>query len=288
MPPTEYGTRVEAIPGTPSPYGLLSAATILEPSDPHELNGIEWEPLSCAAALTTDYCSDDPEFDPTKTFVDGGGTRTAAPVTVYYGRKCSPLGQDFSEASTYARAGLAIGEPAALEGWFQTNVLAVEATDLTPAGGAVTPAQALGILEGFLGLEYGGVGVVHVPLSLASVFGAANVLLDKGTRRETWPGNLVALGAGYEVNSGPEAAPADTFWVYITGPVVVRRAGADTPAGGDRDALDVSLNDRYVLAERTSVISYECVVGAVQVLRAVGGAGAGSGDVGEAIDGGSP
>lgn len=293
MPSTELRTRVEAIPGTPSPYGLLSAATVLD-AQGHELLGIEWEPISCAAALTTDFCSDDDEFDPTKTF-DRSGRATASPVTVYYGRDCGPIGQSFDEAAAYVRAGLAIGEPAALEGWFQTNVLSVNAEDLTPAAGAMSPAQALGVLEAYLGTNYGGVGVVHIPVGLAAVFGAAGTLLDKGARRETWAGNLVALGAGYGVNVGPVTSsgdPAeagdDAFWVYITGPVVVRREAVDVAARGDRDVVDVVLNDRTMLAERTSVISYECAAAAVQVKRvvALGGAAPGDDDL-DAIDGGS-
>lgn len=292
MPTTAQRTRVEAIPGTPSPYGLLSAATVLDSTDPHELLGIEWEPLSCATALTTDYCNDDPEFDPTKVF-DRGGVDTAGPVTVYYGQDCPPMGRTFDEAATRVRSGLAIGEPAALEGWFETNVLSPAATDLTPAAGPMSPPQALAVLEGYLGVNYGGVGVVHVPIGLAAVFGAAGILLDKGARRETWAGNLVALGAGYEVNVGPVSssgdptdAAADAFWVYITGPVTARREAVDVLARGDRDALDIVLNDRYMLAERTWVLSYECAVAAIQVARVVGTGGGGSGDTD--IDGGTP
>lgn len=44
---------IEAPPLTPLPYGILSAAVVRDPSDPHEVAGVTWEPQFCGAAHGT-------------------------------------------------------------------------------------------------------------------------------------------------------------------------------------------------------------------------------------------
>lgn len=44
---------IEAPPLTPLPYGILSAAVVRDPSDPHEAAGVTWEPQFCGPARTT-------------------------------------------------------------------------------------------------------------------------------------------------------------------------------------------------------------------------------------------
>lgn len=269
---------VEAIPGTPLPFGLLSAATVLEPTDPHELNGVEWQPLSCADAHNTDWCSDDPEFDYTKIF-DRGETLYAPPVTVYYGRDCTTIGETAEEAETRARAGLAIGEARALEAWLWENTLTSEAVDLTPAAGAVELAVGIGILEGALAASYGGVGVLHSPANASAPMACNSQMYLSGGRMLTWLGNIVSLGAGYTntaIGSSGDPDPAETgeAWLMISGPVIIRRDGVNVP-GDLNDGVDITLNDRFVLAERTSVVGVECGVFSILVTLAAGG-GSGS------------
>lgn len=281
MPIEMLSTRVEAIPGAPLPHGLLSVATLLEPEDPHELLGVQWSPISCAEAETTTWCPPGDEEVQPKTF-SGGGIAYAEPVTVYHGRVCSPIGQTYEEAVEYARAGLAIGEPRALEAWFLGEVLAPNATDITPVSGAVSIVDGIGALEGWLAMTYGGVGVIHAAAGLAASLGSGHQLVREGARYTTWLGNYVALGAGYELaNVGPdgEDAPAGTSWMYITGPVVGRRDGVNLTPDTDSQSIDIQLNDRYVLAERTWVLGYECAVGAINVISA-GCCGAGSAEAG--------
>lgn len=271
MPETFNGTRVEAIPGTPLPYGLINAANLILVDDLHELNGVAWVPMSCAEAQATDWCADDIA---TKTFA-GTEPAQANPVTVYYGHRCSPIGQARDEAETYARAGLSIGEPRALEAWVQTTLLAPAATDLTP-GGPVPAATGVSLLEGALAVDYGGVGVLHAPAGASALLAAGSQLVREGARMITWLGNRVALGAGYQVsNVDPNGDPADpgVLWLYISGPVTIRQQQPDVPGAnptGEQHApwegvIDTTLNDRYVLAERTSVVQVECGVFAAAI-----------------------
>jgi hypothetical protein len=273
MPEPFIGQRVEATPGAPLPYGLITAATPVLVTDLHDLNGVEWEPMSCAEAQTTSWCP--PPEDP-KLFTSGGLLQ-AQPVTVYYGYKCPPVGKPKPEADTYARAGLAIGEPRALEAWVQENVLVPAATNLTPGGPLPVPS-AVSLLEGTMAVAYGGVGVIHAPAGASALLAAEHQLVKEGARMLTWLGNRVALGAGYQAaNLDPNGDPAEpgTFWLYISGPVTVLQEQPDlpgrqpSPPSGVEQAwqgvIDTVLNDRYVLAERTSVVMVECGVFAVQI-----------------------
>lgn len=263
-------TRVEAVPGVPSPFGLLSVATIVPPGDPHEMAGVKWLAMSCAAASVTPWCVTEVDDDVAEFYPKEFQRPTevyAPPVTVYHGYECATIGQSYDEARTYALSGLTLGEPYALESWLWSDVLAPAATDLTPVGGAVGLAAGVGALEGALGEVYGGIGVLHVPLGAGTPLGATGSLIRDGARTRTWVGTLVALGAGYAVNTGPDGEPAaeGEAWIYISGPVVVRREEPNVVPDGDDGAVVIATNDRQVLVERTSVVGVECSVYAVRV-----------------------
>lgn len=289
MPARGNSTYVEAIPGTPLPYGLFSAATVLEVTDPHEMMGVEWQPMSCADAHNTDWCNDDPEFDYSKIF-DRGETLFAPPTTIYYGRDCTVPGETADESETRARAGLAIGEGRAIEQWTWEELLAPIAVDLTPVAGAPSVAAGVGILEGALAATYGGVGVLHAPAATSALLARDYQMYLSGARMLTWLGNVVSLGAGYPntipgTSGDPDPAPAGEAWLLISGPVIIRRAAVDTPGGDDganqfgSGTIDITSNDRFVLAERTSVVGVECGVFAVLVdLEATSGGGGGGDD----------
>ena len=267
MPTEAVATRVEAVPGVPAQFGLPSVWTLVPTVDPHELAGVRWQPLSCAGAYVTPWCPGDIDEPYPKDF-DSPEVVYAPPVTVYAGDVCSPIGSSRDEAVARARTALMLGEPRALEEWVWANLLAAGAQDVTPATGAVGLAAGIGLVEGELGNLYGGIGVVHLPLSIMTPAGAAGALIQRGQRMVTWAGNLVAGGAGYYLNTGPdgEEAPAGEAWVYASGPVVVRRQDPpDVIPDADNESIDITYNDRYVLAERTTVVGVECAIVATRV-----------------------
>ncbi len=250
----------------PLPHGILSGcAEVIDVTDPHELLGTDWQDGSCADAHSWTWC-DDPPPDPApeKEFTRPK-TCTAAPVTVYTGVQCNPVGRTYQEAVEHAREALRMGEQRALEAWVQSELLcplaSVPGNDLTPAAGAVNIAQGVAALEGWLGEHYGGVGVLHVPAGAAALLGCCNVVhLDGGSAR-TLMGNCVIMGSGYGINVGPPGclpAEAGEAWLYITGPIRVRREGVFTVPEEDAESVRIATNDRFVLAERGFVVELAC------------------------------
>lgn len=268
MPPSNIRQYVEAIPGTPLPHGLVSAATVVEATNPHEMLGVEWEPLTCGMAGTTDWCVDgegegEGEGDGEKDF-DQPGVETAGPVTVYYGTRCPPVGIGFEDARNRATAGLLLGEQKALESWFWTNVLSVRIEeDLTPPSGPIPIVPALGMLEQHLAENYAGVGVIHAPVGLGAWIPR---LRHEGARLTTKVGNRVVLGAGYGISVGAINYETNVAWLYASGPVILRREPSPTTLpGNESESVNIVVNDRVILAERTWVPAVECTVQAIRV-----------------------
>lgn len=271
-------SRVEAIPGIPLPTGILTNATTIVDvgGDSHELMGVDWLPQSCCDA----YCWEDscpPGENPGSPgpLQDKHFCRpqwhSAAPVTVYSGVECSTIGFGYDEAVTQATTALQLGQQRALEQWTWTNVLAPRAVDRTPPSGPVGVAQAVGLLEGWLAAEYGGLGVLHVPAAAGALLASNSLVRHEGARLRSNPiGHNIVVGAGYQVNTGPDGQPAPegTVWLAISGPVTVRREAVHVVPGSDRESVRIQTNDRMVLAERTFVVQVSCAV--VMVLACLG------------------
>lgn len=265
---------VSPISGVPSPYGLLGGCTeVVSVTDPHELNGTDTLSRSCADSNLWQDCPA-PEFpNPGAKTFDRPRSCTYEPVTVYAGVTCSAFGLSFQEGQEYALEQLRLGEQRALEAFYMERVLCGYAAgnDLTPAAGALSIAAGVGVLEGWLASNYGGMGVLHVPA------GAAALLSSH--RLASWPvddespytlaGNCVVIGAGYAVNVGPAdpgpgcvIAPSGEAWLYITPPVRVRRDAPSLVFTDEGHSLNTSTNDRYALAETTFVVETACCMAA--------------------------
>jgi hypothetical protein len=251
MPPAGLRRRVEAIRGTPLPHGILGGCVeVIDVRDVHELLGTEWQPLSCADAHDWDWCPEEESpgespGGPVEKEFSRPSVCTAAPITIYAGATCGAIGWSYREAVQHARETLRMGEQRALEEWFLRDVLCPMAVDLTPAAGAVSIAQGVAALEGWLGETYGGRGVLHVPAGAAALLGCCNLV----------------MGSGYSVNVGPPdctQAPAGEAWLYITGPIRVRRESPVVVPGSDVESMRITTNDRFVLAERTFVVEVAC------------------------------
>ncbi|MGY3199716.1 cupin [Streptomyces sp. TE5632] len=266
--------RVEAIPGRPLPYGILGGCTdVRDVTDEHELLGVEWLALGCCPVnVWNDPCvgaEESPGAPMQKEFCRPVAEH-ADPITVYAGAECSAMGWSYTEAREHAEASLELGEQEAVELGFWTNYLAVNAEDLTPAAGPVNIAQGVAALEGCLAEQYGGAGVLHVPAGAAALLGCCNLVhREPGGNPTTLAGNCAVIGSGYSTaNTGPGNIPADpgTAWLYITGPVVVRRGPAMTIPHRPGPSVNIRTNDRRVLVERTVVVATTCTVCAIQVV----------------------
>lgn len=263
MPSAGLRKRVQAVPGVPLPHGILGdCVDVVDATDPHELLGTDWMPRSCADAHDFEWCHPDGTSGPSPKQFDRLGPCSAPPVTIYSGATCNPIGWSYDEATEQATETLRMGEQRALESWFMREQLCTmaAANDLTP-GAALPIAQGVAALEGWLAETYGGQGVLHVPAGAAALLGCCRVVqLDQSAPR-TLMGNCVILGSGYAVNVGPPdcaQAPDGEAWLYITGPIRVRREAPIIVPDTDAASVRTTTNDRFVLAERTFVVEVAC------------------------------
>ncbi|QKW06936.1 cupin [Streptomyces sp. NA04227] len=277
--------QVEAIDGTPLPHGILTTpcTDVRDVADEHELLGVEWLALGCCPVRSwTDPCLDESPGDESPGDESPGDespgskqfcrpeTEYAEPITLYAGAECSTIGWSYEEAREHAEATLALGEQKALEAAFWRRKLTRYAIDLTPDGGPLTVSQGVAALEGCLAESYGGVGVIHIPASAAALLGCCDLALENPATGalSTLAGNCVVIGAGYSAeNTGPGGTPADpgTAWLYITGPLVIRRGPSVTTPDRPGPSVNIRTNDRRVLIERTFVVGTTCTVCAVNV-----------------------
>lgn len=215
---------------------------------------------------------------------EGVGLVTGVPFAVYHMFKCGAVG-GYDRGAERARRALMGGEGRAVER-VMGQLLAADDTgvDITP-----TPGTAVSIVDGIAKLEkwsaanYGGVATIHMPRDVALVAYAAGALVRVSTRLETGLGSRVAAGAGYDTLQGPDgagAAGADEAWLYVTGQVVARR-GAVIEVGPQLQTAPRD-NSFLALAERSYVLTTECIVGAILV-STLDPENAGGG-----VDGGTP
>lgn len=274
--PAGLRSYVEAISGRPLPHGILGASctTIIDVPEGdriHELNGVEWLALGCSPArVWTDPCETSPPGTAQAKVFARPEPEHAAPIIVYSGAECSAPGWSYEEARAQAVASLALGEQAAVESGFWSTTLTASAVDLTPAEGPVSVAAGVAALEGCLAESYGGVGTLHVPAGVAALLGCCNVLREDPASGAlvTLAGNCAVIGAGYSaLNTGPGNTPADpgTAWLYITGPLVIRRGPVDVIPDRPGPSVNTRTNDRRVLVERTYVVGTTCTVCAISV-----------------------
>lgn len=260
-------------PITPHRFGLLSAALVIEETDPHFECGVVYQTTACATAVSwVDVCPPDtPVAKPE-------GTQTAlaegTPFAVVANWDCGLLGMTMAEHEQAARDALICAEGRAVEEAYYSGsagndpYLADEpCTTLNTTGTAVSLYAGVGMLEEALGTDYCGVGIIHAPRALGAMASRFHQTFGAGAQLRTALGNLWAFGAGYG-NTSPAgvAAPNGVGWVYVTGMVTIRRSEIfltpPTPVAG----VDRATNQMEIRAERIYVITQEpCVCAAVAV-----------------------
>lgn len=273
-----FRSAVPHIPGRPSPYGLLHNPCIeVVTGSVHEMNGTDSLALACGSTGLWYQCdatpgSPTPDNPAAKTF-DRPTAAVYEPVSVYAGLTCSTFGFSFDEGQVAVLEQLSLGEQRALESFYMERVLCGYAAgnDLTPAAGALSSTVGIGLLESWLATNYGGVGVLHVPIGAAAMLGRDRIVNEFGdpTGLRTLAGNCVVLGGGYSANLGPatpgpgcEVADAGEMWIYITPPVRVRRSDPVLVAANEGQSVRSATNDRFALAESAFVVETACPIAA--------------------------
>jgi hypothetical protein len=267
---------VPAIVGEPAPHGLLGGCVpVVTATDVHHLNGTDVMATSCATAHPWQDCPEEGNgwTNPEAKIFDRLETCTFEPMTAYAGAECSVIGLSFEELRAAALDQLARGEQAAVEDWFMRRWLVddTHTVDLTPPAGAVHIVNGIGLLESWLGTEYGGQGLIHAPIGTASLLAMhrQTAFPTDETCPTTLAGNSLILGAGYAANLGPttlptppEPAPAGEAWLYITPPMRIRRDERYIAQSQRWMTVDTVVNDQRVLAESTFVTEVACCMAA--------------------------
>lgn len=289
---------------TPLPFGLLTTLgpQVRTPGDSRWQNGVQFESVCAAGDTTYDDClvvtgagAPPPPAGP-KSATAALVRRGANPFTVYAEIDCSAVGfwdrsQELAETALgeveefqVERAlwtGLAGGVVGVLPHLAANAAIVDGDITLQTAATTVSGAAVFDVVEGIGELEralaecFHGVGVIHVPRSLAPALADANLLVRDGFRYLTPNGNLVVLGSGYTGSSPSGISTGGSDWVYATGPLFIYRSGVEiTPPVS---TLNRNNNDVAVIAERTYVIGWDCCHLAINI--STGGAvtgGAGS------------
>lgn len=159
-------------------------------------------------------------------------------------------------------ARLASNEEIFSSGLGTSVMLQSAATVVGPTGTPLDLVEALQRVEAQFRACYGdGLGVVHIPVSLGLMGWRSNAFKADGPILRTQTGHRVSLGAGYtgfgpgSDTSGGESPPANTAWIYMTGPVVAYR-GQVNVLGDFTASFDRASNTITYIAERTWVLGW--------------------------------
>lgn len=263
----------------PLPFGLLSAAVVIDDDDPHLYGGVTYETLTCGVAhLTEQACFDGAATDPAPddlTVDDGVPYTHGDTFPVYALHQCRLIGGGWDDAKRVAGAKLAAGESRAVElGFANANLYQTGsgAPDLTPtAGTALLPIEAVALVEEWAADHYSGVPTLHAARSTGTILtNRAGVGAEsRNGRLTTGLGSVVAAGAGYHAAS--EAAidgvtpGAGERWLFVTGTVVVRRGPVTFTDPIRVTTAGAPLNEFAILATRAVNVTAECILGRILV-----------------------
>lgn len=256
----------------PVRFGLFSTSVVVEEQNAHWQNGVEWEPVACSKAGTTECeCSGESPAVPAKTYRNGTPTVEVAPFTVYGSFECSPIGR-WGDGQQRALAHLLAGEERAVETAIGTGEAGADpnftqAVDVSPSDGA-SIAEGVAILEQYLGANYHSIGVIHMSRREATYAKAADVVCcpsNGDSQLRTALGTFIAAGGGYDGQSGPTTPGPDQAWIYATGRPHIRRSAPFMTPPDRKAALDTEFNNLRFLVERTYTVGWDCVTAAVLV-----------------------
>lgn len=270
--------RTVVVPEPAAPrFGLESVIRWL-PVDPKVFMGVQFQTGRCDAARLTSALQCDPDESPFGVPKESARTFeivTASPFAIYGEDECNPVGRSAEEAFARARRHLETGRGRALERAVQFGeagnepTLVNDATDITPAGGAVSLRDAIGRAEQYLAENYGGVGVLHMDRRTVAHAMTDGLIFVNGEQLQTVFGTLVAAGGGYDLAVGPDEDPSESpsvgHWIYVTGAVFGWKSAVEDVPGTYSGSIDRGTNTQIVLAEQVFVVAWECVAAAIQV-----------------------
>lgn len=279
---SDGGIEVSGPPCRVPRYGLASVADETNHTDDEWTRGLEWDEIACGydPGVLSGQCPPLLEAQ-TKTAERGFSTLVASAFTVYAGWECSAGTLRSGKAWDYAEQLLQRNWWKALESTFWTGLdqdgtesessLAFNAAtvDLTPSEGALSITAGIAALEDYAADCSGCEPIIHAHRGFGTYLAERGLIDPDGEMlRLKGSGSPYVSGVGYGVTGPAGVAPgAGEAWIYVSGSVAVHSGPQFfTPERGDlAGAVNRSVNDMTVFAERSAAIQVGCCVGAVLV-----------------------
>lgn len=168
-------------------------------------------------------------------------------VTTFAADECDLLVRSRDEVRVRAQQVHRLQEPNQVEVELAGRML----TDAGTPGEVVDAVAAVGKLEGLLA-ETGTVGMIHASAELAAVAAKDGLVRYNNGRLVSPLGHTWVFGGGYVTALGAKLVATSKTYGW-RGPVVLR------------DAPSLVVNEFHAIAERSLVIGYEALVGAVTI-----------------------
>jgi len=259
------------------PYGLFSVVTPRDLPRHADDYGLEYQSPYCAP-LPSSYAVSCTPASKSSALTGSYTTVTGDPFVVLAGMECGAMtsagnGQSPDEYTReFVIAKLKGFEQRLVESVFSRG-LSGQAPGLSTTAGVVTVptpttdnlVNAIQALEGAYAAAFGLPGVIHVPAKAVGQLAAGRMLDKVNGVWETALGSKVSIG-NYQGYGPTDVAPADAAhrWIYMTGPVTIwRQPDSDIFVSPWAASIDKTSNQTHRFAERTYIVTYECVSFAV-------------------------
>ena len=177
------------------------------------------------------------------------------PWFTYMYETCKTVGR-YSEVGPKLRERFLASEQSAVEQGIQQAVLAgAQSAD----GPGDTVPSAIGALEDMIAQDYGGQGILHLPMRAGTEAARFGLLRQVGDHLETWAGNLVVIGNYDDDLFG--GTPGQNTCLYATGAMDLYRS--DLVEVPPQYGFNNNENDYYALIERSYAVIVDCFVAVV-------------------------
>ena len=226
--------NVPSLPVTPRPFGLSSAAVVIDMSDPHEAMGVEYEPEACAARVHTTIAAcqaDNRALGTVSISVDNTSLATVTAADVPAGSYTVDFGEGDPVAATPLNG--------ATHDYTAPGVYTVVITgpDGWTASGQVTVTDATATGPFALDVGYVKIADTEVPLVTADPIALYHLFRCKRVGRTDFTDRAQAA-----MRLGENAAIEEAYETSHLAPEAVNL----TPAGGAVEIRDaVAILERY-------------------------------------------